>query len=556
MRPEFCIDANPIFYNLFDFSIAPPLLYYAYIPTIVITLILSGLALYHNSLNRNSRYFSALAFFLVMHVFFVFVTWIAAPVDLVMFGWQMWPLTLSSLFLSTHFFLYSFVFDKKLNKLYYYLLLLPLLPIAFLLPTKLNISYFDVSLCEGVSNGFLTTYTYLYAIYILLNIIYIGVAVTRKPSLTTLRSRKVWIIVISSFLALLSFIVTAYIGDITGYYEFETVGPISMLMFIASMSYIATDHKKFNLKLLGSELLVIGLVTLVGSIIFIRSINYVQYIATGTLFAITILGWLLSRSVRQEIEHRNKISHLALNLEKANTRLEALDRQKSEFISIASHQLRSPLTSIRGYASLLLEGSYGDIPKKALIPIERIEKSSKLMALAIEDYLNVSRIESGNMQYNYSDFNLKTETEHICDDLRHDAIKKGLVLIFRSELNSRGIINADIGKTIQIIQNLTHNAIKYTKTGTVKVFVRDDINKKRIYVDIIDTGIGMNREALHTIFQKFERASNANSVNIHGTGLGLYVSLRMAEAMGGTITAHSEGDNAGSRFTLDLPLAL
>ena len=178
------------------------------------------------------------------------------------------------------------------------------------------------------------------------------------------------------------------------------------------------------------------------------------------------------------------------------------------------------------------------------------------MTYAIEDYLNVSRIESGNMKYNYSDFNLKDEVEHICDDLRQDAIKNGLSLIFRSDLMSRGIIHADLGKTVQIVQNLIHNSIKYTKEGSIKVLVRDDVVRKKIHVDIIDTGIGMNKETLLTIFQKFERADNANSVNVHGTGLGLYVAKMMTEAMGGEVKAASDGDGKGSCFTITFPLAL
>jgi signal transduction histidine kinase len=117
-------------------------------------------------------------------------------------------------------------------------------------------------------------------------------------------------------------------------------------------------------------------------------------------------------------------------------------------------------------------------------------------------------------------------------------------------------VNADLGKTVQVVQNLITNSIKYTEQGTIKVLVRDDVVRKKIYVDVIDTGIGMNAETLASIFQRFERAKNANSVNIHGTGLGLFVALKMAEAIGGTITAHSDGDGQGSRFTFELPLAL
>lgn len=128
--------------------------------------------------------------------------------------------------------------------------------------------------------------------------------------------------------------------------------------------------------------------------------------------------------------------------------------------------------------------------------------------------------------------------------------------MFRSQINSRGIVHADLGKSIQIVQNLVTNAIKYTEKGSINVLVRDDMTHKKIYVDVTDTGIGMSKETLQTIFQKFERADNANRVNIEGTGLGLYVAKMMAEAMGGHVTAHSEGDGKGSRFTLEMPLAL
>ena len=177
------------------------------------------------------------------------------------------------------------------------------------------------------------------------------------------------------------------------------------------------------------------------------------------------------------------------------------------------------------------------------------------MAYSIEDYLNVSRIESGNMKYHTTDFNLRDEVEKVCDDLRQEAIHEGLVLLFRTDLKGRGIIHADVGKTTQILQNLLHNAIKYTDEGSIKVFVWDDLARQKIYVDITDTGIGMDEETLHMIFQKFERARKASEINASGTGLGLYVALKMTEAMGGTITAHSDGCQQGSRFTIAFPLA-
>jgi len=262
------------------------------------------------------------------------------------------------------------------------------------------------------------------------------------------------------------------------------------------------------------------------------------------------------RSVKKEVRQREEIQSLASSLAQANERLKELDKLKSEFVSIASHQLRSPLTASRGYASMLLDGSYGKVTSEAEEALKRIEESAKNMAYSVEDYLNVSRIESGNMKYNYSDFNLRDETEHVCDDLRPQALRKGLVLLFRTDLKCQGVINADVGKTIQMVQNLINNSIKYTEKGSIRVLVRDDVVRKKIYIDIEDTGIGMNEDIKNRLFHKFERAKNANAVNTSGTGLGLYVAYQMALSMKGNITAHSEGEGKGSRFTIEFPLAM
>jgi len=273
-----------------------------------------------------------------------------------------------------------------------------------------------------------------------------------------------------------------------------------------------------------------------------------------TVILVGILGYILSKSVKHEIKQREEIEQLAIGLGRANERLQELDKLKSEFVSIASHQLRSPLTAIRGYGSMLREGSFGKLPETTNDPLDRINESAKLMAMSIEDFLSVSRIESGNMKYELSDFNLNEQAKHIVDDLRTEALKAGLVLYYKSDITSQGFVTADIGKTQQILHNLINNSLKYTKKGTVTVYVHESKKLKKLYIEIIDTGIGMSQETIETIFGKFTRAKNANSVNIKGTGLGLFVAREMARAMQGDITAHSKGDGKGSHFILELPL--
>jgi signal transduction histidine kinase len=158
------------------------------------------------------------------------------------------------------------------------------------------------------------------------------------------------------------------------------------------------------------------------------------------------------------------------------------------------------------------------------------------------------------MKYEVSDFNLKDTAEKIVDELRPVALKKGLVMVFRSDCTGSCSVHADIGKVRQVIMNLLDNSMKYTPKGTITVLAHDDPKKKKMYVTIQDTGVGMSKETQEEVFDKFVRAKNANNVNTTGTGLGLFVAKKMMTDMGGKVWAESEGEGKGSTFHIELPL--
>jgi signal transduction histidine kinase len=436
-----------------------------------------------------------------------------------------------------------------------------LFPVIFFGPTNLNLTGFDYTNCWRLAvEGPLLWYVYF------IELIFVGwiiFAITKAICSTHKDQRKMLSLLLAgSLLFLLSFssgnifgtLLQGVMGEeawVMGQYGF-----FGMPIFLGILMYLMVRFKLFAARVLYAEAIVLSLFVANVSLFFVPDIETARPIILFTVLLICILGYFLINGVRRDLIQKQEIQRLADNLEKANVRLQALDRQKSEFVSIASHQLRSPLTSIRGYASMLVEGSFGPIPGKAKEPLERIESSAKNMALAVEDYLNVSRIESGHMKYEVADFNLKNEIEGVTDDIRPTAIKQGLVLLFRTDIKSKAIVSADVGKTIQIAHNLINNSIKYTPKGTIIVSMRDDLKNKTISVDVTDTGVGMSQETIDKLFQKFSRADDANDINKSGSGLGLFVASRMAEAMGGTITAHSKGKGEGSRFTLTLPLAM
>jgi signal transduction histidine kinase len=483
--------------------------------------------------------------------------WASESMELIMFVWSSMIYLEMFVYLGSLFFIYAYINNKFPSFKEEILIFIFFIPLFIFGHTSLNLTGFDLTNCwrEAIEGPLWQNYIYYLEIgigaWIFLYSIY-----NCREKIHYARKKEILIVTAGIILFLLSFSIGNIVGSVETDWEIGQIGLFGMPIFLTFIGYSIVRFESFKLKVLAAEALFTATFILLLSLLFIRTIENARVIIVGTIVLFSILGFLLVRNIKREIKQKREIERLAKKLEEANIRLKQVDKLKSEFVSIASHQLRSPITAISGYASLIREGTYGDVTAKMKEPLERIEQSARMMAQSIEDYLNVSRIESGYMKYNNSDFNLAEQTEHICDDLRSEALKRGLILLFKKKIESQGIVNADVGKIQQIIHNLINNSIKYTPKGAITVYVHDIKKAKKIYIDIMDTGIGMNDETLQSIFQKFERGDKANTVNVKGTGLGLYVALKMAEAMGGDIKAASEGEGKGSRFTIELPLAM
>lgn len=531
------------------------LVYYTHILPLVISLFLGFQVLINNPKRRANRTLFLLTLVFSVWVYFDLILWASPTPEMVVAFWSaivpvemfMYLLALNLVYLFAH----NHVDAPTWKKIAFSIFLLPILLFAH---TSLNVIGLSPDCDTGAFEGILIQYMYLSELVVIAFIVYYFFKGLRTLPDKTLRNRH-----ISVSLATTVFLLLFSAGNLTLSFDlgpyYEQYKLFGMPIFAAIVAYSMIKLGTFNAKSLVVEVFVSALWILTFSLLLFQDMTFARPIIFITLIIFGLLGIELVRSVKREVEQRQELEKLTNKLGAANERLKQIDKLKSEFVSIASHQLRSPITAIRGYASLLLDGDFGKLPQKAMEPLQRIDESSKRMALSIEDYLNVSRIESGNMVYNYSDFSLRNEVEKLCDDMRPEAIKKGLGLIFRtSDLKGQGMVHADIGKAVQIVQNIINNAIKYTPSGSISVYVRDDVVRKITYVDVVDTGVGIATDEFDTIFEKFERARNANAVNATGTGLGLYVAIKMAKEMGGDITVHSEGEGKGSRFTFSLPL--
>lgn len=355
---------------------------------------------------------------------------------------------------------------------------------------------------------------------------------------------------IASSLAMVTNLILPWLG----YFEINWLGQVLTTVMVVPVTYAIFKHRLFSSKVIATEILVSSLWIFQLVQTLVAQTSSAQILNGILLFALFIIGLLLMRSVNGEVRVREQLQILAKDLEEANTRLKELDRQKTEFVSIASHQLRSPLTAIKGYASLLLEGSFGKLPKKSLDAISKIFNSSKFMAVSIEDFLNVSRIELGTIKYDFKEMDLPKMIGDIVGELRPAATDRKLELAFVNTCTEPCMIKGDMGKLRQVLLNLVDNAIKYTPKGSITVTVRSDAAAKSVRVEVADTGVGIPPNILPTLFGKFIRAANANEVNVMGTGLGLYVAKQFVEAHGGRVWAESEGQNKGSTFIAEFPL--
>ncbi len=231
---------------------------------------------------------------------------------------------------------------------------------------------------------------------------------------------------------------------------------------------------------------------------------------------------------------------------------EEISRSKTEFVSIASHQLRTPLSTIKWYAEMLLDEEIGKLNVNQERYLQQVFDSNKRMIDLVNALLNVSRIDMGELAISPELFSIGKLIESVSADLRLVAKKKHLHLV--KELEKIPDISADPTLVRIIIQNLLANAFTYTpKGGTVTVRLKSE--KKSALVSVTDTGCGIPKKNQASIFKKFFRADNARVIEPAGNGLGLYLTKAVVERMGGEIWFESE-ENVGTTFSVRLPLVV
>lgn len=336
------------------------------------------------------------------------------------------------------------------------------------------------------------------------------------------------------------------------FFDIYPFGNYFVILFVFFVGYSIITQKLFSTKIIAAQLFAsaFGLVFVLN---LLQSETLVQwYVNIFALIFVIIFGILLVRSVYKEVDARNEVERLASDLRKANTRLKELDTLKSQFLSIASHDLRAPLTAIRNFMATLIEGTYGKLPPAAEEGTEQVFNRASEMAEMVDNYLNVSRIEQGRMKYDLEDIDFAQILNETLESFEPVAREKGLTFNY-TELTEPLQMKLDGSKMKEVLENLINNSINYTPEGSITVAAEKLDTRIRIAFE--DTGIGMDQKTIGNLFKFLTPGEDSRKYNPKSTGVGLYITKAHIDAHGGKIWAESDGKGKGSRFIVELPLS-
>lgn len=357
-------------------------------------------------------------------------------------------------------------------------------------------------------------------------------------------------------------LVTAYILLITLVFirviafhdpTFVPYSPLFILPIFAGAAYAILRHHLFAMRVIATE--IFSFLLLVAGItqILLAQTRTTLLLSLFMVLFLLVFSVLLVRSVLHEVRAREQIEHLAKELKEANVELKKLDLAKSEFIALASHQLRSPLTIVKGYISMLREGSFGKVEKRIDEMLSRVYNANEHLIKLVADFLNLSRIESGKLKYVIEPTAMEELAQEVIIAQRANAVSRGITLRWNPPRRALPLVEIDREKIHQSIFNLVDNAIKYTDKGFVDISVEARENNRIVRLVVRDTGAGLNDDDKQKLFKKFSRTTSGD-MNTSGLGIGLYLAAKLVGDHHGRIWAESEGPGKGSAFIIELPV--
>jgi signal transduction histidine kinase len=329
-------------------------------------------------------------------------------------------------------------------------------------------------------------------------------------------------------------------------YEHYQIGNYAVVFLLGFTAYAIVRRELFGIRTVLTTLFVgaIGLLLTIDMLAFTER-RTLQLFKGGALILFGYFGYQLVQNVHREVARRQELERIAAELRRS-------DEAKTEFLSIVSHQLRTPLTAIAGYLTLLLEGVYGKLDGQKHEAVERLYQANDRLIHLVKELLSVSRIQMGRIELKLEDVDLCQLTTSVVDEFGLLAEEKGIDLRATCPEGRLPLVKGDKQKLRDSILNLVDNAIRYTSKGGVAVSVEKEGNS--VVVRVVDTGAGVQETELKRLFHSFQQGDAGHREWTDGTGLGLYIAQQFVALHGGTVWAESAGKGQGQHLQHPAPL--
>lgn len=519
----------------------------------LVIITLAGVVLFSNSKSRSNQSFAGICFSMVLWL-------VSNQLSNTMTNYETVLLLNKLIFaaitlLSYFLFYFSLTFpeDNHVFAKKRFALSIPAITVFLLSLTNLVVK--DVIIKENISEVVFGSFSFLFAASFLGYVVFAFYFLVKNfVSSSGTKRQQIRFVLLGLFLSIfLGLITNLILPFIFNNFSATTFGGYFVIFFAVFTAYAILKHHLMDIKVILTETatIIVILALLVQTLL---SENITRGLINGTvLVLVSFGGYLVIKSVLREIKQKEQLQTLTTQLKEANVHLKELDKTKDDFLSMASHELNTPIAAIEGYLSMILvEGLGGKIPDKARKYLDSVFQSSQRLAHLVKDLLNVSRIESDRIHIIYEESQIIDLINQAVMEIGSKVQEKHHTLTFKQAKAKMPTTWLDKTRITEVLINIIGNSVKYTpENGTIDIKVVNDDDK--LVISVADNGKGIPNDRNAAVFEKFTQVDVLKD-EVKGTGLGMYISKRFIELHKGKIWFHSDGAGKGTTFFFSLPI--
>ena len=535
---------------IFSDNVFASLVYYSHLGPLIVALLIGIAVIVNNPRALVNRALFTITISFAVWVYFDLILWATEKPEYTMFFWSaIVPFEL--LIYAASWYLIAVLANHGKEPSLRELLIAgaTFVPVFLFAHTSYNLLGYDLTNCDRAAvEGPLIQYLYLIEIFFVIWIITMTVRAYRHLSDVGDR-RQLLIISTGVVLFLLAFsignvlVVAVYSFDLD--WSYEQYRLFGMPVLVAFITYSAIRFRTFDLKVFTAQALVIAVSILIFSLFFIRTIQNVRVITGITFALVCILGYILIRNVRKEIEQRKLI-------QRQEEELEVVNKQQENLLHFISHEIKGYLTKSEAGFAGIVEGDYGTISEQLTGMAKGALADVRKGVRMVMEILDASNLKKGTVGYKMQPFDLRAAVIDTVEHLKPTAEEKHIGIKTTIDTKAAFILNGDEEKIRQhVLRNLIDNAIRYTPSGDIEVTLTDG---DKLRFSVKDSGVGITPEDMKMLFTEGGHGKDSMKVNVHSTGYGLFIAKQIVEAHKGKIWAESEGEGKGSRFVIEFPI--